>query len=118
MTDKDKWVDSSGYFGPDRRRRGGKRWGDRRVLDEAAKPPPLGAMMRRLRVQMLGLSTADDRRHTLQILAAAITEAERLRYYRCADSLKQADQILRTSGDPQAADVRLTEAANHAAAQR
>ncbi len=118
---RDKWVDSYGYFGPDRRRRSEKKlWGNRRSLDEATQLPSLGHLLRRVRVQVMDLSTPDDRRRTLQILAAAINEAERLHYFRCADSLRQADRLLRHAGrtDVQAIDARLVEAVDFAAAQR
>jgi hypothetical protein len=117
----DKWVDTNKYFGPDRRRRSGqKRWGDRRSLDEAGRPPALGSMMRRVRVQLMSQQTPEERKLTLQILNAAIADAERLRFYRCADGLKRADQILRTSG-PEAiaeAEAALIEAMDHAGNQR
>lgn len=118
---RDKWVDTHAYFGPDRRRRTGKKpWKDRRELDEGTQLPSLGHLLRRIRVQLMDLSTPDDRRHALQILTAAITEAERMHFFQCADALKQADRILRTAGaaDAQAADARLVEAADHAAAGR
>lgn len=120
MNDKQKWVDSSGYFGPDRRRRPSKRWGDRRTLDEAGTPPALGSMLRRLRVQMMDLGGASDRQLLYQILHAAIRDAERLRYFKCADALKQADRALRGGGPNVAATAEafFTEAMNHAGAQR
>jgi hypothetical protein len=118
---RDKWVDSNGYFGPDRRRRPvQKRWGERRGLDEAGEPPPLGAMLRRIRVLMMDLSAPDDRRRVLQLLTAAITSAERQRFFQCADALKAADRTLRLggSGDVSTADARVVEALGHAGAQR
>src|SRR5262245_39826987 len=113
----DKWVDTNAYFGPDRRRRSvKKRWGERRSLDEAGKPPALGAMLRRLRIQLMSQQSPDERRHTLQILSAAITSAERLHYYKCADALKQADHALRISGPGASsqAEGRIVEAMDHA----
>lgn len=118
---RDKWVDTHKYFGPDRRRRMGKKpWKDRRELDESGQSPSLGHLLRRIRVQVMDLSTPDDRRHTLQILSAAIVEAERQHLFRCADALKQADQLLRLGGaaDSQAIDARVVDAANHAASGR
>ncbi len=118
---RDKWVDSNGYFGPDRRRRAvQKRWGERRSLDEAGEPPPLGAMLRRMRVLMMDLSHPDDRRRVLQLLQAAISSAERQRFFHCADALKNADRVLRLggAGDIAAADASLVQAFDHAAAQR
>ena len=118
---RDKWVDTHGYFGPDRRQRSGsKRWKERRTLDEAGKPPALGAMLRRLRVLIMDLSTLDDRRRALQLLSAAIVDAERLHFYRCADALKQADHALRLGGEREARtiDSRLNEAIDFAGAQQ
>jgi hypothetical protein len=118
---REKWVDTHGYFGPDRRRRTGKKpWKDRRTLDEAGQFPSLGHLMRRLRVQLMDLSTPEDRRHMLQILIAAISEAERQQCFACADALKQADRILRVSGsaDTAALDALFTEAMTATAACR
>jgi hypothetical protein len=118
---REKWVDTHGYFGPDRRRRTGKKpWKDRRTLDEAGQLPSLGHLLRRLRVQAMDLSTPDDRRHMLQIMTAAITEAERNQAFRCADALKQADRLLRLSGnaDMRALDELLSGAMNDGAAGR
>lgn len=115
---RDKWVDNPDYFGPDRRQRTGqKRWGDRRRSDETSQFPPLGQLLRRLRVQMLGLNTPDERRRTLQLLTAAISEAERQRFFQCADALKQADAVLRQSAatNTTTADAWITEAMNYAA---
>lgn len=117
----DKWVDTNAYFGPDRRRRSvQKRWGERRSLNEAGQPPALGAMLRRLRVQLMSQQSPDERRHTLQVISAAITSAERMHFYKCADALKQADQILRISGPGAAAqaEARLIEAMDHAGNSR
>jgi hypothetical protein len=118
MIDKRKWVDSSGYFGPDRRRGGSKRWGDRRKLDESGQAPALGAMLRRLRVQMMDLGA--DRQLTYQMLSAAIRDAQRLRYLACADALQQADHALRTNSPNAAAiaEARIVEAMTHAGAHR
>ncbi|MGD9816405.1 MAG: hypothetical protein AB7Q23_04150 [Hyphomonadaceae bacterium] len=86
-----KWVDNEFYFGPDRRRRdAGKRWGDRRQLNDAADPPPLGAVLRRMRVQLMDLSTAEDRRKVMQLGSLAITEAEQRRDLVCADLIRNA----------------------------
>lgn len=118
---REKWVDTHGYFGPDRRRRTGKKpWKDRRSLDESGQLPSLGHLLRRLRVQAMDLSTPEDRRHMLQIMAAAISEAERNQAFQCADTLKQADRLLRLSGsaDMRALDALLTDAMNYAAASR
>jgi hypothetical protein len=115
---REKWVDTHRYFGPDRRRRTGKKpWKDRRTLDESGQLPSLGHLLRRLRVQAMDLSTPEDRRHMLQIMAAAITEAERNHAFQCADALKQADRLLRLSGSAELAamDGLLTDAMNHGA---
>lgn len=117
----DKWVDTSKYFGPDRRRRSGqKRWGDRRALNEAGKPPALGSMLRRIRVQLMSQQSPEERKLTLQILSAAIGDAERQRFHHCADALKQADKILRLSGAHAVSDAeaRIIEAMDHAGNQR
>jgi hypothetical protein len=115
---REKWVDLGDYFGPDRRKRPGpKRWSDRRRFDETSERPPLGALLRRLRVHIIGVPTPDSRRRALQLLNAAIHEAERQRLFQCAEALKQADAMLRTSaGDPADADAHVLEAMNHAAA--
>ena len=118
---REKWVDTNAYFGPDRRRRTGKKpWKDRRTLDESGQLPSLGHLLRRLRVQAMDLSTPEDRRHMLQIMSAAITEAERNQAFQCADALKQADRLLRLSGsaETRALDGLLTDAMNYAAAAR
>ena len=118
---RDKWVDSHGYFGPDRRRRaGGKRWKDRRLFDETGEPPPLGALLRRVRVLMTDLSTPDDRRRALQLLSAAISSAERQHFFRCADALKKAEIALRLGGPPEAAvaDGHIVQAIDCAGARR
>ena len=109
----DKWVDNPGYIGPDRRRRAGpKRWTDRRRFDATEKYPPLGALLRRLRVQLLGMYTPDDRSRALQLLAGAISEALRQQLFECAESLKRADRMLRTgpAGDLSEVDAALLEA--------
>lgn len=116
-----KWVDNNEYFGPDRRRRPvSKRWGERRHENEAGDLPPLGALLRRLRVQMLGLATPQDYQHALQMLSGAIGEANRLGYRQCAASLMAADRILRDTGPKHgsAADPHLVEAMDHAGAGR
>jgi hypothetical protein len=116
-----KWIDSNAYLGPDRRRRpANKRWGDRRRFDETTEPPPLGALLRRLRVQMTSVAVQQDRSRALQLLRAAIAEAERQHLPQCADALKAADRILRIGAlsDAHKADALITEAANHAGSGR
>ncbi len=90
-----KWVDNEVYFGPDRRTRGGsKRWGDRREYNDAGEPPPLGAVLRRLRVRLSGDPTAEDRHHAMQLLNLAITEAETQRLQACAAELRAAAPLI------------------------
>jgi len=110
-----RWVDNSAYFGPDRRRKPSKRWNDRRRLDEAGDPPPLAALLRRLRVRVAGRS-ADDRRHALEMLKAAIAESARLNWRQCHAALLDADEIVRTgSKSLSAADDLIVQALEHAA---
>jgi hypothetical protein len=114
-----KWVDKREYFGPDRRRRGpSKRWGDRRRDDEAGELPPLGALLRRLRVQMLGLSTAADQHRALQLLSAAIGEANRRGFRHCGAALQAAESLLRAGGDSSAIEAKIAAALDHAGAGR
>jgi hypothetical protein len=115
-----KWVDNKSYFGADRRLRPSKRWNDRRRHDESGEPPPLGALLRRLRVRVAGPS-ADDRQHALEMVKAAIAEASRLNWRHCAAALVRVDQILRTNGGRQAtaaAEALIVEALEHAGAGR
>ena len=117
----DKWVDTNAYLGPDRRRRPmNKRWGDRRQFDDTTQPPPLGALLRRLRVQMTSVAAHDDRARALQLLRGALNEAERMHYSQCADALKAADRILRlgTPAEASKADAFIAKAADHAAEGR
>lgn len=105
-----KWVDNEVYFGPDRRRGGlGKRWGDRRRYNDAGEPPPLGAVLRRLRVLVMHLSTLEERRKALQLANLAMTEAEKLRLLECADSIRVASEMI-LAGDSNAADRLLMQA--------
>lgn len=116
-----KWVDNNEYFGPDRRKRGtSKLFGERRKYDETGELPPLGALLRRLRVQMLAISTGEDAARALPLLAGAIAEANRLGYRQCAATLMDVDRILRQQGAraAQTADVKLIEAMDHAGARR
>lgn len=117
----DKWVEQNGYVGPDRRRRPGpKRMMDRRRRDETSASPGVSALLRRLRVQLLGIYSHEDRLRVLQLLAAATHEAHRQRLYECAQALQRADRALRTgpSGDVSSTDAVLQEAMNLAAASR
>jgi hypothetical protein len=115
-----KWVDNHDYFGPDRRRRpASKRWGDRRHDNAVGDLPSLGILLRRARVQMLS-AAPDDRRRALQLLSAAVSEANRYGYLRCAEALQSADRILRAGGphDVAAAEAKIVEAMDHLSAER
>lgn len=118
---RDKWVDNPDYFGPDRRRRSGqKRWSERRKRDEGKELPALGQLLRRVRVQLTGLATPEERKHALQLLSAAIGEAQRQRLHQCVRALQDADHALRVggAGARAAADASLVEAMNLAATER
>ena len=114
-----KWVDNNEYFGPDRRKRSGsKRWSDRRRDNATSDLPPLGALLRRLRVLTQNLASPDDRRRALQIMSGALREAHRLGYPQCAAALQAADRALREPGGAGAADTSIVEAMNCLAAGR
>ncbi|MGE0741443.1 MAG: hypothetical protein AB7O98_08880 [Hyphomonadaceae bacterium] len=101
-----KWVDNEVYFGPDRRARGlGKRWGDRRRYDDAGQPPPLGAILRRLRVMLPHISSTDARHRALELARLAISEADRLGLPDCARALREASSLI--SSDAAASADRL-----------
>lgn len=113
----EKWVEQSGYIGPDRRRRSGpKRLLDRRRIDNTSAAPAVVALLRRLRVQLLGIYSSEDRLRVLQLLNAVIHEAHRQRMFDCVDALKRADAILRSgpAGDVNKADAAVQEAMAHA----
>lgn len=108
-----KWVDNEVYFGPDRRKGGlGKRWGDKRSYDDAGEPPPLGAVMRRLRVQLNGVASADDRRRVYELARFAASEAERQHMPECADSLRNVMTSI-VAGDFTNADAWVMDAQAH-----
>ncbi|MGQ0533613.1 MAG: hypothetical protein ACT4OF_13120 [Caulobacteraceae bacterium] len=99
-----KWVDNEVYFGPDRRKRGlGKRWGDRRGYDDAGEPPPLSAVLRRLRVHLSDTAAPEDRRRVYDMAKFAAGEAERQGLSSCAEPLREALSLIK-SGDYAAAD--------------
>lgn len=99
-----KWVDNEVYFGPDRRKGGpGKRWGDRRSYNDASEPPPLGAVMRRLRVQLNTITSPDDRRRVYDLARFAASEAERQHLAACADHLRTTLSAV-AAGDYASAD--------------
>lgn len=105
-----KWVDNEVYFGPDRRKNGlGKRWGDKRAYNDAGEPPPLGAVMRRLRVQLNSISTPEERRRAYDLALFAATEAERQHLPACADSLRNVLASIK-AGDFTNADAWVIEA--------
>lgn len=112
---KPKWVDNEVYFGPDRRRRedGKKRWQDRRHYNDAAEPPPLGAVLRRLRVALAGGVRPDERRHVLDLAKFALSEAEHQRVEGCIEELTVALKHL-IAGEYDAADNHVIEAQAHA----
>lgn len=98
-----KWVDNEVYFGPDRRLRGGsKRWGDRRTYNDAGDPPPLGAVLRRLRVRLSEEPLPAHRHHATQLLNLAIIHAEQLHNAPCADMLRRAAPLIATDQFEQA----------------
>lgn len=98
-----KWVDNEVYFGPDRRLRGGsKRWGDRRTYNDAGDPPPLGAVLRRLRVRLSEEANPEQRHHATQLLNLAIIHAEQMRNTPCADALRRAAPLIATDQFEQA----------------
>lgn len=115
-----KWVDNGEYFGPDRRQRSrSKLFNERRRRDETGELPPLGALLRRLRVQMVSL-TPETCPHALRLLAGAISEANRLDYRQCLAALYNADRVLRANGASAAtaADTHLLTAMEHAGQRR
>lgn len=107
---KQKWVDNEVYFGPNRRQTGlGKRWGDRRSFDDAAEPPPLGAVLRRLRVHLNEVVPTEDRQYVTDLARFALSEAEKQAKAESARELRAALQLL-VSGDVSAADRHVMQA--------
>ena len=89
-------------------------------MDESGDPPPVGALLRRLRVRIAGPS-AEDRRHALEMLKAAISECSRLGWNRCAATLVRVDDLIRSDGGREAvarADALIVEALEHAGSGR
>lgn len=84
----------------------------RRRHDEAGRPPPLGALLRRLRVQLMDMSGPNQRRRAMQILDAALTEAQRQHEFGVLDVLRRAQLMLRTgaAADLPAVDGAISEA--------
>ncbi len=90
-----KWVDNEVYFGPDRRQRdGGKRWGDKRKINDAADPPPLGAILRRLQIALFDLHDPTKRQRVQQMISLGIMEAQRQRNAAAADRLHQLSRLI------------------------
>lgn len=105
-----RWVDNEVYFGPDRRKGGlGKRWGDKRSYDDAGEPPPLGAVLRRLRVQLNGVASSDERRRVYELARFAAAEAERQHLPECADHLRNVLSAI-VAGDFTGADASVMQA--------
>lgn len=105
-----KWIDNEIFFGPDRRQGGlGKRWGDRRKFDEAGEPPPLGAALRRLRIQLNGISTPEERRRVYELARFAVAEAERQHLAACANHLRDVLNAI-AAGDFTSADAAVMQA--------
>lgn len=115
-----KWVDNSDYFGPDRRRTSARRWNERRRYDETLpEAPSLAAMLRRVRVQILGMSSSADRMHVMQLITAATSQAELQRNLACADIIRDISRTLMSTHLTDAAlrarlDSRLIDALNAA----
>lgn len=110
---KKTWVDNEVYFGPDRRNReGGKRWGDRRRLNDAGEPPSLGNLLRRLRVLLMDSANPDRRQRALQVANLAIFDAEELGLRECAERIREASRHINSNARNAivAADALLIEA--------
>lgn len=98
-----KWVDNTTYFGPDRRRNSQRRLLNRRKRDEAGDLPSLGALLRRLRVQLVTQSD-EQRSYALGLASAAATKAKALGQTECAVLINRAaNAIARSARDPAAA---------------
>ena len=116
-----KWIDNPDYVGQDRRRSSERRlFRERRKFDESGDQPSLLSMIRRLRVQLLGLTTSNDKTHLMQLSRAAINQALAQRKIGAADLIKEAAamvQAARTmdSNLVQAADAKLIRALDLAA---
>jgi hypothetical protein len=113
-----KWIDIANYIGPDRRAKRKARWNERREEDLSGDAPPLGTLLRRMRVHVLRLESGDDRRNTLSLVAAGIAQAEQHGYALCAAALKQAEQVLRADAPAEDAAKLIDDATDHATAER
>jgi hypothetical protein len=67
---------------------------------------------------MLGISTHADQHRVLQLLSAAIGEANRRGFRHCSTALQAADSLLRAGGDNSAIEAKIAEALDHAGAGR
>ena len=79
-------------------------------------------MLRRLRVQILGMATAADRLHVMQLASAAIKLADVQHKFECADILREISGMLMQTDMSDATargllDTRLIEALNLAASR-
>lgn len=115
---RDKWVDIANYIGPDRRRKRSARWSERREDNLAGNQPPLGTLLRRLRVHILGLKETDDRSIALSMIAAATAEAERTGLAHCAAALRKADHVTRRDASLDEIDRSVSDAMDHESAGR
>ncbi|MDX2276063.1 MAG: hypothetical protein NW206_11495 [Hyphomonadaceae bacterium] len=117
---RSKWIDNSDYIGPDRRRITERRlFKERRKFDETGEPPSLPSMIRRLRVQLLGLHTPHDKTHMMQLARAAILQAQTQRKIATADLIKEAASLVHSARhiDPalaQLVDAKLIDALDKA----
>jgi len=106
-----KWIDNNKYIGRDRREDRRKRLFDRRRLDATTEPPPLHAVLRRLRV-LLHDSDPGARERALQLFAASAATATELGLPRCAGALQRAEQAFREA-DVDDAEALVAEAMNY-----
>ncbi|HVZ99820.1 MAG TPA: hypothetical protein VG841_05855 [Caulobacterales bacterium] len=92
---REKWVDNSAYLGPDRRRVAERRrWSERRRGDEAGELPPLGALLRRVRVSIMSLERRNERDRALKLARGAQEQAERLGLPACAAKVRDAARMI------------------------
>jgi hypothetical protein len=113
-----KWVDIANYIGPDRRKKRSARWSERRGDNLVSDLPPLDTLLRRLRVHVLGLKPGDDRASTIAMAEAAATDADRLNMPQCAAALRSAEHALRNDAPVETIDAAVSEAMDHASAER
>lgn len=70
------------------------RLSERRRDDVAGDLPALGALLRRLRVALLGLRTDEDRERAVRLAHAAATQADKQGKTACADTVRAAGRII------------------------